>query len=248
MYKYKYGLYINTICARRRLQKVIIGSDLGVISFFKKGNILFLGSQMDNIEYGCGGLIRRMVEAGLKDRITFLIITQNIKSSSEGKITIQKDFKEVYEATALLGLAKENICIKEISDHFMPCRSQEIAEILSGIRLEFKPSYVFFPSKSDIHQFNKSLYEEAISMFRNNNCFGYELVRNCYHFQPNFYVEIGPSILERKIAAAMSYKSQLVQSTGYFFNPEVLKAVSQYRGAQSEKNYAEAYEIYYLHL
>lgn len=216
-------------------------------NYFSKGNILFLGCHLDDIEYGCGGLIARLTAIGLKDNIFYCTLS-NFNKSSEGKVTIKRDLDEAYRAIEKLGIKNENVIIKDIPAQLFQSYAQNIREILLELRDSIIPNYVFFPSQNDIHQDHKALHDEGIRVFRNVNCLGYEIIRSCYQFLPNTYIEIDMDDLAKKINAIKEYKSQVSQTAGYYFDEELIKSICIFRGGQSGKKLAEAYELYFSHL
>lgn len=225
----------------------ITSSNEALKKHFSQGNILFLGCHLDDIEYGCGGLIHKLVELGFRDQIRYLTLTR-FNKSADGKITIERDLNEVYTAISHLGLDQSNLQIGDLPGQLLQEYAQEIREILLEVRRQLNPAYVFYPSRNDIHQDHHTLCEEAVRIFRNTGCYGYELIRSCYHFQPNFYIEIDENNMANKIDSVMSYQSQQSQSAGYYFHPEVLRSICTFRGGQSGKRLAEAYEIDFYHL
>ncbi len=62
---------------------------------------------------------------------------------------------------------------------------------------------------------------------------------------PNCYIALNKDEIERKIAAAKCYKTQLTQSAGYYFDKDTIISNAIFRGKQFNKEYAEAFEIYY---
>jgi LmbE family N-acetylglucosaminyl deacetylase len=215
--------------------------------FFNKGNILFLGCHLDDIEFGCGGIISKLVASGLDDKIFYCTLS-NFNKSSEDVITIKRDLNEAYSATECLGIKRKNILIKDIPGQLFQQYSQNIRETLIEIKESINPEYIFFPSKNDVHQDHQTLHQESIRIFRNANCFGYEVIRSSYDFCPNLYIRLDENELNKKVDAIMSYKSQMTQSAGYYFDKELIRSISVFRGGQSNKRLAEAYEIYFMYL
>ena len=205
--------------------------------------VLFLGCHLDDIEFGCGGLISRLVNEGNTSILLFILSQFN--KDSNNKITIRRDIEEAYMAAQELGIRKEQLIIKTIPGQIFEKHAQKIRESLLEIRTQFQPEYIFFPSKHDIHQDHFVLCREAERIFRNNCCLGYELIRSTYHLEPNVYFGLEDKEVNAKICAINQYKSQSTQSAGYYFNENLIRSAAMFRGGQCNREFAEAYELYY---
>jgi len=208
---------------------------------------LFLGCHLDDVEYGCGGLISKLIQSRIEDRIRIHILScQNY--NSDGEIQLSRNLEEKTKAAETLGLNENQYFVSNIKGQRFCDEAQKIRELLLVDLSEYFPDMIFFPSKNDIHQDHKTLYEEAFRIFRNKSCFGYEIIRSCYHFQPNLYIELSTEHLQKKIKAVMSYESQKNEGAGYYFNEDTLTTVSKFRGSQRGVLFAEAYEVYSLQI
>lgn len=203
--------------------------------------ILFLGCHLDDIEYGCGGIISKLI-AENKVFIKACIFTDH-NEDAEGNIQLVRDIPEAERAMKKLGLDQ---CyeIYNFPGQKMEYKKQEIREKLLEIRRNFQPTSVFYPAKSDIHQDHYTLANEAYRIFRNGNCYGYEVIRSTTRFEPNLYISLSDEYVQQKINAIMEYQSQLTQSAGYYFREEVIRSIAVFRGTQVGLTYAEAFEIY----
>lgn len=209
----------------------------------KTKKYLFLGAHLDDIELGCGGLIAKLQKD--KYNTIKLLTLSHFNKNSKGEITIDRDINETYKAIEKLGLKKDQISIEEVPAQLFEEHSQEIREILLKYRKEYNPDIIFFPSKNDIHQDHQVVCREGERIFRDKSCLGYELIRSTYHLIPNCYIALNKDEIERKIAAAKCYKTQLTQSAGYYFDKDTIISNAIFRGKQFNKEYAEAFEIYY---
>lgn len=207
---------------------------------------LFLGAHLDDIELGCGGLIAKL-QKNSNNTIKLLTLS-HFNKDSNGKTIIDRDINEAYKAISKLGLEKNQIIIEEIPAQLFEKYSQEIREILLKYRKEYSPDVIFFPSKNDIHQDHQIVYNEGQRIFRDKICLGYELIRSTYHLIPNCYIALDKDEINRKVEAVGCYKSQLIQSAGYYFSKETIISNAIFRGKQFNKAYAEAFEIYYCNI
>lgn len=208
--------------------------------------IAFLGCHLDDIEIGCGGLISRLLRE--KRKVTLMLATLSQSNQNAcGEIVLKRNILEAYSAVEALGGDKSMIFVYNIAGQKFQYQTQDIREILLNIKKQFKPDHVFFPCLKDIHQDHRVLAEESVRIFRDCNCFGYEIVRSCHNIEPNLYVNIMPEDVRNKIDAIGCYKSQLKQSAGYYFNAAITESTLRYHGAKYGNEYAEAYEVYCIH-
>lgn len=205
--------------------------------------ILFLGAHLDDIEFGCGGLLSRLTRSG-HHNLMYLTLSQYNRDANN-EITIKRDLKEAYRAISELGLERDQVVIEDVPGQIFEKHSQRIREILLEVRAQFDPECIFFPSKQDIHQDHAILNREAERIFRNRCCLGYELIRSTYHFQPNIYISLSETDMIAKINSLEHYKSQRVESAGYYFDADVIRSTLRFRGGQCNLELAEAYELYY---
>lgn len=212
-------------------------------------SFLFLGCHLDDIEYGCGGLIAKLNRL-YTDQINIRCLTLSVKNQdAQCKTTIIRDYEETLRAFKILGIMDlSNIETCNIPGQKFQYYTQDIREILLMAREKYAPDYIFFPAKKDIHQDHAVLAQEAFRIFRNQSCIGYEIIRSCYYLEPNLFIELDERDMVKKIDAVMEYKSQLYQSSGYYFSPDVIKANAVTNGARCGKKYAEAYEIYTMQM
>ena len=174
----------------------------------------------------------------------FIAVLSMHNKNAKGEIQLTRDVDELNAALGFLGIEKANIMIGELSGQIFDSSNQEIRECLISLRNKIKPTLVFFPSSSDVHQDHDALAKEAYRIFRNENCFGYEIIRSSLHFFPNLYIKMNKEEIEMKSAAVLMYASQKSESAGYYFSKEAITSLSQYRGIQVGVEYAEAFECY----
>jgi LmbE family N-acetylglucosaminyl deacetylase len=205
---------------------------------------LFVGAHLDDFEFGCGGLIAKY---GVEWEGRLLTLSRHTRAAT-GEIQIARDLDEPRRAAAALGIPADRIAIEGLDGQLFQRQSQEVREILLDWRRRFDPQVVFVPSREDIHQDHHVVHEEAIRIFRDRAVLGFELVRSTLAFTPNLFVAISAGDLARKEQAIECYQSQLRESAGYYFDPEIIRAQARFRGGQCNRQWAEAFEVYFMHL
>jgi N-acetylglucosamine malate deacetylase 1 len=161
-----------------------------------------------------------------------------------------RNLKEKDKSMKILGLSKIPCIVHDIPTRIFHDFRSKIRNILYDIAVNSEVDVVFTPPIHDIHQDHIILAEEVIRLFRERTIFGYEVVRSRYDFMPNMHVELSKKIVDLKIRAAQSYKSQwsTTKSGGYYFARDVMKSLMRARGAQYGLEYAEAFAVYQLKL
>jgi N-acetylglucosamine malate deacetylase 1 len=206
--------------------------------------LLFAGAHLDDIEFGCGGVVSRWREHA---DMRFLTLSKKTRAST-GEVQIVRDLDEPYEAARALGVDAAQVAVEDLDGQLFQQQAQQVRESFLRWRREFDPEVVFVPAKDDIHQDHHVVYEEAVRIFRDRTVIGFEVVRSTLSFRPNLFVAVAEEDIERKCAAVSCYKSQLQQSAGYYFEPELIRGQALFRGGQSNHSLAEAFEIYFMQM
>ena len=201
---------------------------------FDDKKILFIGPHIDDIEFGCGGVISSISK---KANIIYLTFSFSENSLLEGfkKEHIQK---EMLDSCKFLGIS--NIINKNYKTRYFSESRQEILEDLNSIKNSLNPDIVFCPSSFDTHQDHSVIYNESFRCFKRTTIFGYEAPMNNRSFSPNFYKKLSKEDAQSKINAISFYESQLVKREGLL---EFVRALSVVRGSQIGVGHAEAFEV-----
>lgn len=203
--------------------------------------ILFLGCHLDDIEFGCGGIISNLTNSDTEIYLATLSVSNQ---DSKGDIQLIRNTDECHEASVYLGVSKEQLYFGACYGQVFDLNRQAVREELLNLKRIYKPEAVFFPAKNDTHQDHAALSDEAFRIFRNVSCFGYEVIRSSFEFFPQVYIELVEDNLISKSNAIMSYKSQIKESAGYYFDKSIVFSNAVFRGAQAGLKYAEAFECY----
>ncbi len=207
----------------------------------KKKNVVVLGAHPDDFEVGCAGTIIKYL-----NNINLRIYVMSDRYE-DGKMRDLNDQKKSFK---ILGLEKIPVKVFDIPTRIFHDYRSKIRNILYEIATTSDVDVVFSPPIHDIHQDHLVLADEVLRLFREKTIFGFEVIRSGYNFRPQMHVRLTEKIVELKIKAAQSYKSQwsTTKSGGYYFAKDVMKGLMRARGAQFGLEYAEAFEIYHLKL
>jgi LmbE family N-acetylglucosaminyl deacetylase len=199
---------------------------------------LVLAPHTDDGEFGCGGTMARLVDAGAEVRyVAFSIAT---KSLPEG-FAPDTLAREVREATAKLGISDSNLIVHDFEVRTFPQHRQDLLELLIALWEEWQPDVVFQPSLHDIHQDHQVVAAEGLRAFKRTTILGYEIPWNNFDFAYQAYFALEHSHLERKVAALSKYASQ---SHRRYSDPEYIWNVARTHGINVNREYAEVFEVY----
>src|SRR5918999_5169385 len=92
--------------------------------------VLVLAPHTDDGEFGCGGTMARLVDAGTEVRyVAFSIATKSLPDGFPPDTLA----REVKEATAELGIPEEQLVVHDFDVRAFPEHRQEILELLIGM-------------------------------------------------------------------------------------------------------------------
>jgi LmbE family N-acetylglucosaminyl deacetylase len=197
---------------------------------------LVLAPHTDDGEFGCGGTMARLVDAGCHVRyVAFSIATRSLPAGFPPDTLAH----EVREATSRLGV--EDLVVHDFDVRTFPEHRQDILELLVATWEEWKPDVVFQPSLHDIHQDHKTIAEEGLRAFKRTTILGYEIPWNNFDFSYQWYVALEESHLQRKVHALEAYASQHHRR---YANPEYVWNVARTHGVNVNRDYAEVFQVY----
>jgi LmbE family N-acetylglucosaminyl deacetylase len=207
-----------------------------VIEAWKR--VLVLAPHTDDGEFGCGGTMARLVDAGAEVRyVAFSIAT---KSLPEG-FAPDTLAREVREATAEIGIPESHLDVHDFEVRTFPERRQEILEVLIKLWEEWKPDAVLQPSLHDVHQDHQVVAAEGLRAFKRTTILGYEIPWNNFNFDLQAYVALEESHLKRKVSALEKYASQQHRR---YSDADYIWNIARTHGINVNRPYAEVFEVY----
>jgi LmbE family N-acetylglucosaminyl deacetylase len=200
--------------------------------------VLVLAPHTDDGEFGCGGTMTRLVEAGAEVRyVAFSIATRSLPPGFPPDTLA----RELREATAELGVPEANLRVHDFDVRTFPERRQEILELLVGLWEEWRPDVVFQPSHHDVHQDHQTIAQEGLRAFKRTTILGYEIPWNNYDFSYGCYVALEKHHIERKVAAVQRYASQQHRR---YANADYVWNLARVHGTNVNRDYAEVFQVY----
>lgn len=199
--------------------------------------VLVLAPHTDDGELGCGATIAKLIRFGADVHyVAFSSCKDSLPPDAEPDCLI----KEMYSATKVLGIMRENVqCLDFQVRHFEEER-QQILDSMIELNRKIKPDIVFSPSVHDIHQDHVTIAKECLRAFKKNTILQYEVPWNNYTFDNQLFSCVEEIDVQKKIEAVECYVSQ----RGRDYTSEVfLKGLLITHGVQIGNKYAEVFEI-----
>jgi N-acetylglucosamine malate deacetylase 1 len=200
--------------------------------------VLVLAPHTDDGEFGCGGTLARVAEAGADVRyVAFSIATRSLPDGFPPDTLA----REVREATAELGIPESRLVVHDFEVRSFPEHRQEILERLIALWDEWQPDAVLQPSLRDIHQDHQVIAAEGLRAFKRTTILGYEIPWNNFDFGYQAYVALERRHIERKVAALARYESQQHRR---YSDSEYIWNLARTHGVNVNREYAEVFEVY----
>ena len=199
---------------------------------------LVLAPHTDDGEFGCGGTMARLVDAGCEVRyVAFSIATRSLPPGFPPDTLA----REVREATAELGIPESHLTVHDFDVRTFPERRQDILELLSRSGRNGSPTSSSSPRHHDVHQDHQIVAAEGLRAFKRTTILGYEIPWNNFDFAYQAYVALEQRHLERKVAALARYASQQHRR---YADPEYIWNVARTHGINVNREYAEVFQVY----
>ena len=202
--------------------------------------IFILAPHTDDGELGCGASIAKYIAAGKE---VFYIAFSTCSEALPKELPADTLTAECRIATQALGIPEKNLILFDFKVRRLLFHRQEILEELLRLNQQYQPDLVMIPAEKDVHQDHQVIYAEGLRAFKNANVLGYELPWNNWQFQPNYFEAISEEHLSSKYNALKQYKSQAHRK---YMSEDFIRSLATIRGIQSNRPFAEAFEIYRL--
>ncbi|MFL6030508.1 MAG: PIG-L deacetylase family protein [Gaiellaceae bacterium] len=200
--------------------------------------VLVLAPHTDDGEFGCGGTMARLADAGAEVRyVAFSIATKSLPPGFPADTLA----REVREATAVLGIPEERLTVHDFDVRTFPEHRQDILELLVALWEEWRPDAVFQPSLHDIHQDHQVIAAEGLRAFKRTTLLGYEIPWNNFDFSYTAYVALEQQHVDKKVAALAKYESQQHRR---YSDPEYIRNIARTHGINVNREFAEVFEVY----
>lgn len=199
--------------------------------------ILVLAPHTDDLEFGCGGTVAKLIENGNEVFCAaFSACRQSVRKEFPEDILIT----EIKSASAILGIKPENLILFDYNVRTFNYHRQEILDDILTLKTSIKPDIVFIPALTDVHQDHYTIAQEGFRAFKFSSLLSYELPWNNLSFNTSSFMKLDETHILKKIEAVNEYKSQAHRP---YANEEFIRSLARTRGVQINTHYAECFEV-----
>jgi LmbE family N-acetylglucosaminyl deacetylase len=195
--------------------------------------VLCLGAHADDIEIGCGGTLRRMIDLNPELNVRWVVFSGDEVRAAEARASA---------AAFLRGAAVTRVELHGFRDSFFPSAWGEIKEQVSAIAREYSPDVIFTHRRDDAHQDHRVLAELSWCAFRDHLILEYEIPKYEGDLgQPNVYVTLSPE--QARAKAELIHTGFPSQQSHCWFTADTFLALSRLRGVECNAagGHAEAF-------
>ncbi len=201
--------------------------------------VLVLAPHTDDAELGCGGTMAKLLRDGVDIFVAAFSTAEESLPPGAAPSRLQDEF---LAAMQTFGIPRDHTFVFGYPVRRLSYYRQELLEELVKLRSTIKPTMVFLPSGSDLHQDHQVLNAEGLRCFKDMTTWGYELPWNNIGFPAQAFVTLERCDLQAKWEALKVYKSQFELGRPYF-SWEFIEGLARVRGVQVKNPYAEAFEV-----
>lgn len=204
--------------------------------FFKSARAIVLAAHPDD-EFGCAGLIARLVEAGTEVHLACFSACEESVPEGYDQDVLRR---EVLDGLDVLGIPRDRFTMHDFRVRHFASDRQAILEELVILRKRLAPDLVLLPSSTDIHQDHAVISVEGLRAFKHSTILGYELPMNTISFEHACFVHLEPRHVEVKRRHARAYQSQQHRT---YMRDAFITSLAVVRGVQANVAAAEAFEV-----
>lgn len=195
-------------------------------------NILLLGAHCDDIEIGCAGTLRQLVEKYPTSRFIWVTLSSNPERAAETKSA----------ATCLLKGAQEAVVrVEGFRGSYFPYVGEALKDYFEGLK-QFSPDLIFTHYRHDLHQDHRVINELTWNTFRDHTILEYEVPKFDGDIGvPNVFVPLTRAQMKDKCSTLLEcFPSQAVRP---WFIGETFEAIARLRGIEcnAPEGYAEGF-------
>ena len=196
-------------------------------------SVLCLGAHSDDIEIGVGATLLSMIARGVRLEIHWCVLSGAGEREREAKASA---------ADFVAQAASANVEVLGFRDGFFPEQGEAIKSWFETLKDRNNPDVIFTHYRDDAHQDHRQVSRLTWNTFRDHCILEYEIPKWDGDLgQPNFYMPVSASALERKVNLLISHFGS--QRSKQWFDAETFFGLARLRGMEcrAPERYAEAF-------
>lgn len=194
--------------------------------------LLCIGAHSDDLEIGCGGTIRVLVEQHPRMAVEWVVLSAEAERTDEAQASARG---------LLAGIEDCEIRVEGFRERYFQYDAG-LKEYFDRLGRDSSPELVLVPWLGDAHQDHRVVAELAANTFRDHLILEYEIPKYDGDLgRPSVYVHLSAEQTETKVSWLMSaFPSQRDRP---WFTPETFRALMRLRGVESRapSGFAEAF-------
>ena len=196
-------------------------------------SVLCLGAHSDDIEIGVGATLLSMIARGVRLDVQWCVLSGAGERESEARASAAEFLSEA---------ASAQVEVMTFRDGFFPEQGEAIKSWFETLKMRANPDVILTHHRDDAHQDHRQLCRLTWNTFRDHCILEYEIPKwDGDMGQPNLYVPISASVLQRKIDLLMKHFAS--QRSNHWFDAETFRGLARLRGMEcrAPERYAEAF-------
>jgi LmbE family N-acetylglucosaminyl deacetylase len=196
-------------------------------------NVLCLGAHSDDIEIGAGGALLQWIASGAAVHVHWCVLSAKGERAGEA---------EASAAAFLKGAASCRIELESFQDGYFPYDGARLKAWFEALKRRAAPDVILTHARRDAHQDHREISKLTWNSFRDHLILEYEIPKWDGDLgQPNAYVALDTSAIERKVALLMEHFA--TQRSKDWFDAETFRGLARLRGMECRavSGYAEAF-------
>ena len=196
-------------------------------------SILCLGAHSDDIEIGAGATLLSLMARGVSLDVHWCVLSAVGEREREARNSA---------ADFLSGAANAEVELMSFRDGFFPEQGEPIKSWFEVLKTRVQPDLILTHRRDDAHQDHRAVCRLTWNTFRDHCILEYEIPKWDGDLgQPNVYLPISASVLERKIDLLNLHFGS--QRSKKWFDAETFRGLARLRGMEcrAPESYAEAF-------
>jgi LmbE family N-acetylglucosaminyl deacetylase len=196
-------------------------------------SVLCLGAHSDDIEIGAGATLLTLQERGVRLHVHWCVLSGGSEREKEARASAA-DFLSAAESS--------QVEVMSFKDSFFPEQGDAIKSWFAALRERVDPDLILTHRRGDAHQDHRHVRRLTWNTFRDHCILEYEIPKwDGDMGQPNLYVPISASVLERKVDLLITHFGS--QRSKQWFDAETFRGLARLRGMEcrAPERYAESF-------
>ena len=196
-------------------------------------HVVCIGAHADDLEIGCGGTIRQLVEQHPGSVVRWWVLTSDDKRRREAENA----------ARCLLGdVCSLEVTVSGFRDGYLPADIGRVKDAFEAFRRGPEPDLIYTHHRDDRHQDHRLAGDLTWNTWRDHLILEYEIPKwdgDLGH--PNFYVPLTGATVQRKVDVLLS--AFATQQAKPWFDEATFRSLLRLRGIEcrAAEGYAEAF-------